>query len=44
MNTYPAYEEKHIYESPEIDIILLDKDVITLSHFDPNMGEWDTNI
>ena len=32
------------YQKPEIVIVYLPDDVITLSHFDPNMGEWDTNI
>lgn len=30
------------YTSPSITVIHIGKDVITESHFDPNMGEWDT--
>ena len=32
------------YERPEIVIIYLDEDIITASHHDPNMGEWDTDF
>lgn len=30
------------YVSPKITTLFLKNDVITESHFDPNMGEWDT--
>ena len=32
------------YVEPQIDIIVISNDIITESHFDPNMGEWDTDI
>ena len=32
------------YTEPQIDLIVLSTDVITESHFDPNMGEWDTDM
>lgn len=32
------------YERPEIIIIHLTEDIITASHHDPNMGEWDTDF
>jgi hypothetical protein len=30
------------YVSPKVSIISLKGDILTESHFDPNMGEWDT--
>ena len=32
------------YISPSITIIRIGRDVITESHNDPNMGEWDTEV
>ena len=33
---------KDDYVSPKVSIISLKGDILTESHFDPNMGEWDT--
>lgn len=33
---------KDNYVSPTVDIVDLNGDILTESHFDPNMGEWDT--
>lgn len=44
MNMHLTCDKKSDYVSPSIDIILFENDVITLSHIDPNMGEWDTDL
>ena len=35
--------DKIQYLSPSVTVITLDRDIITESHSDPNMGEWDTD-
>lgn len=37
-------EQVSEYISPSITIIRIGRDVITESHNDPNMGEWDTEV
>ena len=37
-------DEACMYVKPRIEIIFVSNDIITESHFDPNMGEWDTDI
>ena len=32
------------YTSPSITVVRIGRDVITESHNDPNMGEWDTEV
>ncbi len=36
--------DKAAYSSPSISIVNIANDIITESHNDPNMGEWDTEI
>ena len=42
------YKEKKVanqrdeYVSPIVSLIMISGDIITESHDDPNMGEWDT--
>ena len=33
---------KDNYVSPTISIVAINGDILTESHYDPNMGEWDT--
>ena len=44
MEFFVVSNEKSSYEAPKIDIVFLTDDIITESHRDPNMGEWDTDI
>lgn len=44
METRTTFEERLSYETPKVDVIVFSNDVITESHFDPNMGEWDTDL
>ena len=37
-------EQKAVYATPSVTVIRISTDVITESHADPNMGEWDTEI
>lgn len=39
---YANDRAKDNYVSPTVDIVALNGDILTESHFDPNMGEWDT--
>ena len=37
-------QTKSVYEAPAITLLNTQStDIITESHFDPNMGEWDSN-
>ena len=44
MENNVSTEKRFIYESPRVDIVLLQHDIITESHIDLNMGEWDTDL
>ena len=37
-------DQRTEYVAPSISLILISKDIITESHDDPNMGEWDTEV
>ena len=44
MENNVTVEKRFSYESPRVDIVLLQTDIITESHIDRNMGEWDTDL
>ena len=35
-------DQRNEYVSPIVNLIIISRDIITESHDDPNMGEWDT--
>ena len=43
-NESGAIVRKLQYSSPSVCKITVDRDIVTESHNDPNMGEWDTQL
>ena len=39
---YVSDNSRVTYVTPTVKVISIKGDIITESHFDPNMGEWDT--
>ena len=44
INESDAIVRKLQYSSPSVYKITVDRDIVTESHNDPNMGEWDTQL